>query len=182
MMKSMAAAGALAIAVSFAGAAQAQSYISDWGIADMRQAVIAAGATVTREDNSKDPYVAATAASGLKFTITGRVCEGADGAKRCKGALFQTSFTMDSDSEVDVAVKTWNNALSDVGDRTLIEPGSPAFNVMGTLRNGDWVRFSGRFFPDQTDCVREPSMTIRGTMTSPEFIFRFDDIRRVDLP
>jgi hypothetical protein len=107
MMKSMAAAGALAIAVSFAGAAQAQSYISDWGIADMRQAVIAAGATVTREDNSKDPYVAATAASGLKFTITGRVCEGADGAKRCKGALFQTSFTMDSDSEVDVAVKKW---------------------------------------------------------------------------
>jgi hypothetical protein len=107
MMKSIAAAGALAIAVSFAGAAQAQSYISDWGIADMRQAVIAAGATVTREDNSKDPYVAATAASGLKFTITGRVCEGADGAKRCKGALFQTSFTMDSDSEVDVAVKKW---------------------------------------------------------------------------
>lgn len=82
----------------------------------------------------------------------------------------------------DVAVKTWNNALSDIGDRTLIEPGSPAFNVMGTLRNGDWVRFSGRFFPDQTDCVREPSMTIRGTMTSPEFIFRFDDIRRIELP
>lgn len=107
MMKSMAAAGALAIAVSFSGAAQAQSYISDWGIADMRQAVIAAGATITREDNTKDPYVAATAASGLKFTITGRVCEGADGAKRCKGALFQTSFTMDSDSEVDVAVKKW---------------------------------------------------------------------------
>jgi hypothetical protein len=107
MMKCMAAAGALAIAVSFSGAAQAQSYISDWGIADMRQAVIAAGATITREDNTKDPYVAATAASGLKFTITGRVCEGADGAKRCKGALFQTSFTMDSDSEVDVAVKKW---------------------------------------------------------------------------
>ena len=108
MMKSMAAAGALAIAVSFAGAAQAQSYISDWGIADMRQAVIAAGGTVNREDNTKDPYVAAQMPSGLKFTISGRVCEGADGAKRCKGALLQTSFTMDSDSEVDVAVKKWS--------------------------------------------------------------------------
>jgi hypothetical protein len=107
MMKSMVAAGALAIAVSFAGAAQAQSYISDWGIADMRQAVVASGATVTREDNTKDPYIAAKTAAGLKFTITGRVCDGADGAKRCKGALFQTSFTMDSDSEVDIAVKKW---------------------------------------------------------------------------
>lgn len=107
MMKSMAAAGALAVAVSFAGAAQAQSYISDWGIADMRQAVIAAGATVSREDNAKDPYIAATTASGLKFTITGRVCDGADGAKRCKGALLQTSFTMDNDAEVDVAIKKY---------------------------------------------------------------------------
>lgn len=99
--------GALAIAVSFAGAAQAQSYIPDWGIADMRQAVVAAGATVTREDNGKDPYIAAKTAEGLKFTISGRVCEGADGAKRCKGALLQTSFTMDSDAEVDTAVKKW---------------------------------------------------------------------------
>lgn len=107
MMKSMVAAGALAIAVTFAGGAQAQSYLSDWGIADMRQAVIAAGATVSREDNTKDPYIAATTADGLKFTITGRVCDGADGAKRCKGALLQTSFTMDSDAEVDAAIKKY---------------------------------------------------------------------------
>lgn len=107
MFKSLATAGALAIAVSFAGAAQAQSYLPDWGIADMRQAVIAAGATVSREDNTKDPYIAATTASGLKFTISGRVCEGADGAKRCKGAFLQSSFTMDSDAEVDAAVKKW---------------------------------------------------------------------------
>lgn len=82
----------------------------------------------------------------------------------------------------DVSVKTWNNSLSDIGDRTLIEPGSPVFNIMGTLRDGDWVRFSGRFFSDPTDCIREPSLTIRGTMTSPEFIFRFEDVRRIDLP
>lgn len=38
----MLAGGALAIAVSFAGAAQAQSYVPDWGIADMRQTVAGA--------------------------------------------------------------------------------------------------------------------------------------------
>lgn len=125
MMKSIAAAGALAIAVSFAGAAQAQSYISDWGIADMRQAVIAAGATVTREDNTKDPYIAAKTAEGLKFTISGRVCDGADGAKRCTGAALQTSFTMDSDAEVDAAVKEWGPqyaavAVSNDGSKGLL--------------------------------------------------------------
>jgi len=114
MLKSMLAGGALAVAVSFSGAAQAQSYIPDWSIADMRQAVVASGATVTREDNSKDPYIAATTAAGLKFTISGRVCDGADGAKRCKGALLQTSFTMDSDAEVDAAVKEWGQQFAAV--------------------------------------------------------------------
>ncbi len=87
MFRSMVAAGAIAVTVG--GGAQAQSYLSDWGIADMRQAVIAAGATVSREDNAKDPYIAATTASGLKFTITGRVCEGADGA-RAFGDLIES--------------------------------------------------------------------------------------------
>lgn len=103
----MLAGGALVIAVSFAGAAQAQSYIPDWGIADMRQAVVAAGATVTREDNTKDPYIAAKTAGGVEFTITGNGCEGADGSKRCRGALLQARFPMASDAEVDMAVKKW---------------------------------------------------------------------------
>jgi hypothetical protein len=101
----MLAGGALVIAVSFAGAARAQSYIPDWGIADMRQAVVAAGATVTREDSTKDLYIAAKTAKGLEFTIIGNGCKGADGSKRCTGALLRTRFPMVSDAEVDVAVK-----------------------------------------------------------------------------
>lgn len=125
MIKSMLAGGALAVALAFAGAAQAQSYLPDWGIADMRQAVIASGATVTREDNTKDPYIAAKTAQGLKFTITGRVCEGADGSKRCKGALLQASFTMNSESEVAAAVKKWEPqyaavAFSDEGSKSML--------------------------------------------------------------
>jgi len=107
MIKFAVAGAAPALFVSFAGAAQAQSYLPDWGIADMRQALVGAGAIVTREDNSGDPYIAAKTADGLKFTVTGRVCEGAPGAKRCKGAFLQSSFTMDSDAEVDAGVKKW---------------------------------------------------------------------------
>lgn len=104
-IKSMLTGGALA--VSFAGAAQAQSYISDWGIADMRQAVVAAGATVTREDSTEDLYIDAKTAKGLEFTIIGNGCKGADGSKRCTGAFLRTRFPMVSDAEVDVAVKKW---------------------------------------------------------------------------
>lgn len=107
MLKTIIAAGAAAAALSFAGTAQAQNYLPDWGIADMRAAVIASGAKINREDNGEDPYIAAETAAGLKFTIEGRVCEGAKGAKRCKGAFLQSSFTLDSDAEVDKAVKEW---------------------------------------------------------------------------
>jgi hypothetical protein len=101
----MLAGGALVIAVSFAGAARVQFYIPDWGIADMRQAVVAAGATVTREGNTKDPAIAAKTAGGVEFTVTGNGCEGADGSKRCRGAFLEATFPMGSDAEVDVAVK-----------------------------------------------------------------------------
>lgn len=76
-----------------------------------------------------------------------------------------------------VTLTTWNNAFSDVGDRTLVEPGSAVFHAMAQLGEGTPVRFSGRFIPHPTDCVREASMTIRGSMTAPEFVFRFESLR-----
>ncbi len=54
----------------------------------------------------------------------------------------------------DVNVKTWNNSLSDISDRTLIEPNSPLFSVAVSLREGQVIRFAGTFFPSQTDCIR----------------------------
>lgn len=77
-----------------------------------------------------------------------------------------------------VTLKTWNNSLSDFRDRTLVEPGSPVFQAMSQLAEGTIVRFSGSFVPSPVDCVHESSLTLRGSMTSPEFIFRFDGLRR----
>ncbi len=47
----------------------------------------------------------------------------------------------------DVTIKTWNNAVSDVGDHTLINPGSPVFQKASTLKVGQRVAFSGSFIP-----------------------------------
>src|SRR3954453_11128023 len=43
----------------------------------------------------------------------------------------------------DIHVKTWNNALSDISDQTLIDPGSTLFAKISALKVGQKVVFSG---------------------------------------
>lgn len=76
----------------------------------------------------------------------------------------------------DVYVKTWNNAFSDIGDRTLIDPGSQVFGSASSMRRGQLVRFSGTFLRSETDCIKEVSNTLSGSMREPEFLFRFSGI------
>ena len=80
----------------------------------------------------------------------------------------------------EVSTKTWNNSLSDIGDHTLIEPSSALFNTATRLRVGQLVTFGGTLFADKTDCVRESSMTLAGSIREPEFIFRFQSVSAVD--
>lgn len=72
-----------------------------------------------------------------------------------------------------VSAATTNNRLSDAlapeGERTLIQPGTPLHQAVATLRRGDAVRFSGRFFPNRQDCLREVRATAAGGMTAPQF-------------
>ena len=89
-----------------------------------------------------------------------------------------TNITSNSDGkgviEVEIAknitVKTWNNALSDIGDHTLIEPGTKFFDFVASLKTGNFFRGSSG------DCVKESSMSLRGKLEDPEFIFSFVEI------
>jgi len=76
----------------------------------------------------------------------------------------------------NIEVKTWNNALSDVSDYTLIEPSSSLFAAVSQMKQGDQVIFAGTFFPSEVDCVRETSVSLEGSMTDPEFLFRFSNV------
>ena len=76
----------------------------------------------------------------------------------------------------DIQVKTWNNALSDIGDHTLIDPNSDLYRRAVNLQNGQVIRFTGRFFRNDTDCVHETSLSMSGSMREPEFLFQFSDI------
>lgn len=125
MLRAVTAAGALALGLSFAGAANAQSFLSDWTVADMRAALTAAKATVTGDGVLDDgnPYVSAKSAGGLKFTVTGRVCDAAAAARRCKGALLETRFTLESDADVEAKRKQFDYAavsITNAGDNDLL--------------------------------------------------------------
>jgi hypothetical protein len=66
-----------------------------------------------------------------------------------------------------IHVKTWNNALSDVADDTLIDQNSPVFSAVADLGVGDAVTFSGAFVSAKEDFVREASMSESGSMSEP---------------
>jgi hypothetical protein len=76
----------------------------------------------------------------------------------------------------DMQVKTWNNALSDIGDHTLIDPSSNLYRRALNLQTGQIVSFSGHFFRNDTDCIQETSLSMSGSMQEPEFLFQFSDV------
>lgn len=78
----------------------------------------------------------------------------------------------------DIEVATWNNALSDIGDKTLIENNSPLYKAVSDLAKGDHVVFSGEFLPADKDYITEASMTENGSMTSPRFVVRFSEVKK----
>lgn len=78
----------------------------------------------------------------------------------------------------EVMVNTWNNAFSDISDNTLIEPGK-LFDSLLELEEDDLVKFSGSFIRGADDCVNDSALTLDGSVTSPDFIFRFTDVKKI---
>lgn len=76
----------------------------------------------------------------------------------------------------DIHVMTWNNELSDILSATLIKPNTPVFRSLFALQPKQEVVFSGTLLPSTDDCAQEGSLSLYGSMTDPEFIFRFSKI------
>ena len=78
--------------------------------------------------------------------------------------------------DTDIFVSTWNNAVSDFLDNTLLEPKSSTFNAASKLEKNQQVLFSGEFLSSSTDCITEKSMTLKSKILKPNFLFRFSNI------
>jgi hypothetical protein len=59
---------------------------------------------------------------------------------------------------------------------TLIPHGSALYDQVAKLAVGTTVIFSGIFGPGDRDYLEEMSMTEEGSMTDPEFLFKFTNI------
>jgi len=76
----------------------------------------------------------------------------------------------------DVKVSTWNNALSDIGDKTLIDQNTPLFQSALGVKKGQVVTFGGSFIDAPDECIREQSFTLTGKLQTPTYVFRFASI------
>lgn len=75
-----------------------------------------------------------------------------------------------------ITIGTWNNQLSDLFEDTLIPMDSPIYQKLLDYSVGDKIVFSGSFFSADKDYIRETSLTIRGSMNTPNFLFKFSSI------
>lgn len=83
----------------------------------------------------------------------------------------------------DIEIGTWNNALSDAGDNTLIDQGDPLFDQALTLAPGDTVRFSGSFKSgneSNDECYYTSNLTEVMSIDSPDYIFTFSKLELVE--
>lgn len=76
----------------------------------------------------------------------------------------------------NISLKTFNNFVSDAFSGTLIDPDTPLFRTIKRLETRQTVQFSGQFFEDRSNCIRELSLTRRGDLERPEFLMRFASI------
>ena len=110
-------------------------------------------------------------------TISGRV------ASSWVGEINQLETNMEGKAILsikispDIEIKTWNNAFSDINANTLISKGSALYSSLLELSLNQQVVFSGSFFRSQTDYVEETSMTIEGSMSNPEYLFKFKSVK-----
>jgi hypothetical protein len=63
-----------------------------------------------------------------------------------------------------------------------ITKGSELYNTLANIAIGDKVAFSGRFVPatDGRDCIQELSLTTVGSLSEPEYLFRFTSISKTN--
>jgi len=126
------------------------------------------------------------AAGGFRVTRGRAICAAlpADrmAASNWIGKVKTLTSNRDGNGVIEIAladgitVGTYNNSLSDFATHTLIRTTSPLFAAASSRSVGEVVTFSADLFPDDTDCVKEMSLTLHGSMTAPEFLGLFTAI------
>lgn len=93
------------------------------------------------------------------------------------GATGDGNAHIDVEIASDVVVGTWNNQLSDIGDNTLIPPGSALFDTLVGMDEDALVVFSGQFLSNDGACVYTSNLTEMFDAWSPDFVTHVSAVR-----
>lgn len=96
--------------------------------------------------------------------------EALNSSPRGLGAL---SIRLDARTTLVTSRSEW----SDQEFRTLLPYGGKLWKTATALSLGSPVIFSGNFFPSPEDCLKEISLSVKGDLTEPEFLFRFTALK-----
>jgi hypothetical protein len=109
--------------------------------------------------------------------------------KNWVGTIERLSTNGDGDGVLTVQLAdnahlgTNNNSFSDMTESTLIKSDSSLYReLLIRMKINDPIRFSASLFPNSTDCFREHSVTLGGSLDDPIFVVRFSRVQRVELP
>ena len=134
------------------------------------------GAVLSGRDKELNNFMISTSITNWIGTVK-KVDSNSDGKGTLSIAFGKNNFYF----------RTWNNAFSDDlqaslgGRKTLIDPDSDLYSVMGTLRKKDKVKISGTLFIDATSGYLEmQNFTKKSKIKSPEFTFVFDSIEKIN--
>ncbi len=112
----------------------------------------------------------------IKDILQGAVITGWSGTIESLGTTTDGRAYLYVSISPKVTIGTWNNQLSDLFDDTLIPVESTLYKNLLGCSVGDRIIFSGVFFSSDEDFIRETSMTIKGAMNTPFFLFKFSSI------
>lgn len=171
---------ALMFIVGFGGVAEAEDTVVTVTMPDAQKQTMQA--VIDSQAAYKD------CANALKCSSAKKVRDKAISAATNRGKIvgwYGQIATLDTTHEGDailtlsgpsesISFSTWNNAFSDMSDKTLIKSGSPLYETLAEMKVGQWVIFSGQIKGEQ-------SLTEAGGMAEPVFTVRFSDVRAVGL-
>ncbi|MHC8366273.1 hypothetical protein ACYZT9_10415 [Pseudomonas sp. ZT5P21] len=72
----------------------------------------------------------------------------------------------------NITISTWNNSFSDAGSNTLIKNGTPLYEAISEMAEGNVVMFSGAL-------GKVKNVSEKGKMTDPDFLFKFTKVEKV---
>lgn len=158
--------------------------MSDYGLYPQSQADFISLVEKAREDldgaetDLQESVIVRGRDKALCGVLSSRVANKWIGEIKEVGANGEGKAYLEIEIANDIRVKTWNNALSDILDNTLIPTSSKFFDRLVAMQKGDLVYWSAKFLSDSNSCLKGANLTEYFYGKDPKFIVDFKDVTK----